>query len=150
MYIEQGYEGNFSLWKFWILPLGFIALMIFNYISVLYAPVSVDVMMASMIEQLGSNVVLILLLFPLALGRFFLLGWVKLVQSQSIRAFTTSRKKVDWKRIGFAFSLWGGITILLTLVDVYLSPENFKWNFELVPFLKLAANSLAKSARSTN
>ena len=74
MYIEQGYEGEFKHWKFWILPLGFIVLMVFNYISVLYSPVSVDVMMAEMIEKLGSNVVLILLLFPLALGLFFVLG----------------------------------------------------------------------------
>ncbi|NNK20388.1 MAG: CPBP family intramembrane metalloprotease [Flavobacteriaceae bacterium] len=121
-----------------MLPLGFIVLMVFNYISVLYSPVSVDVMMAEMIEKLGSNVVLILLLFPLALGLFFVLGWVKLVQSQSIRALTTSRKKVDWKRIWFAFFLWGGITVGLTLIDVILSPEKFKLNFELIPFLKLA------------
>lgn len=138
MYIEQGYEGEFKLWKFWILPMGFIVLMVFNYISVLYSPVSVDVMMAEMIEKLGSNVVLILLLFPLAIGLFFVLGWVKLVQSQSIRALTTSRKKVDWKRIWFAFFLWGGITVGLTLIDVVLSPEKFKLNFELIPFLKLA------------
>lgn len=138
MYIEQGYEGEFKLWKFWILPLGFIVLMVFNYISMLYSPVSVDVMMAEMIEKLGSNVVLILLLFPLALGLFFVLGWVKLVQSQSIRALTTSRKKVDWKRIWFAFFLWGGITLGLTLIEVFLSPEKFKLNFELIPFLKLA------------
>ncbi|NNC61742.1 MAG: CPBP family intramembrane metalloprotease [Eudoraea sp.] len=121
-----------------MLPLGFIVLMVFNYISVLYSPVSVDVMMAEMIEKLGSNLVLILLLFPLALGLFFVLGWVKLVQSQSIRALTTSRKKVDWKRIWFAFFLWGGITVGLTLIDVILSPEKFKLNFELIPFLKLA------------
>ncbi len=139
MYIEQGYEGSFAHWKFWILPLGFIIFMVFNYISILYSPVSVDVMMAELIEQLGSNVVLILLLFPLALGLFFLLGWVKLVQTQSIRAFTTSRKRIDWKRMGFAFLLWGAITVLMTLVDVYFSPEDFRWNFELVPFLKLAA-----------
>ncbi len=138
MYIEQGYEGNFGLWKFWILPLGFIGLMVVNYLLTLASPVPVDQAMAEMIEQLGSNVVLILLLFPLVLGLFFLLGWVKLVQQQPIRALTTSRKKIDWSRIWYAFGLWGGITILLTLVDVYFSPENFQWNFELVPFLKLA------------
>ncbi|MBT8280373.1 MAG: CPBP family intramembrane metalloprotease [Muriicola sp.] len=138
MYIEQGYEGEYKQWKFWILPLGFIALMVFNYISVLYSPVSVEVMMADMIEKLGSNVVLILLLFPLALGLFFVLGWVKLVQSQSIRALTTSRKKIDWKRIWFAFFLWGGITVGLTLIDVWLSPENFEFNFQLIPFINLA------------
>ncbi len=138
MYIEQGYEGNFSLWKFWVLPLGFIGFMILNYISVLYSPVPVDEMMADLIDKLGSNLVLIILLVPLALGLFFILGWVILVQSQSIRALTTSRKKIDWKRIGFAFFLWGAITVLLTGVDVFFSPEKFQLNFQLVPFLKLA------------
>ena len=138
MYIEQGYEGNYAMWKFWILPLGFIGFMIANYISLLLSPVSLDVMMDSMVEQLGSNVVLILLLFPLVLGFFLLLGWVKLVQGQPIRAFTTSRSKIDWKRIWFAFFLWGGITVLLTLLDVALSPEKFQWNFQPLPFLKLA------------
>jgi membrane protease YdiL (CAAX protease family) len=138
MYIEQGYEGDFSQWKFWILPLGFIAFMIFNYVSIVYSPVSVDVLMADMIDQLGANLVLILMLVPLAVGLFFLFGWVKLVQAQTIRAFTTSRKKVDWKRIWLAFFLWGGITVLMTLLDVYFSPEKFQFNFEWGPFLKLA------------
>jgi hypothetical protein len=138
MYIEQGYEGNFSLWKFWILPLGFIGFIVLNYISVLYSPVPVDVMMADLIDKLGSNLVLIILLVPLALGLLFILGWVVLVQAQSIRALTTSRKKIDWKRIGFAFFLWGTITVLLVGVDVYFSPEKFELNFQLVPFLKLA------------
>jgi len=138
MFIEKGYEGNFSLWKFWVLPLGFIAFMIFNYITVLYSPVSVDVMMADLIDKLGSNLVLILLLFPLALGLFFVFGWVKLVQDQSIRSLTTSRKKVDWKRIFFAFFLWGGISVLLTGIDIFFSPEKYQFNFELVPFLILA------------
>ena len=138
MYIEQGYEGNFSLWKFWILPLGFIGFIVLNYISVLYSPVPVEVMMADLIDKLGSNLVLIILLVPLALGLLFILGWVVLVQAQSIRALTTSRKKIDWKRIGFAFFLWGTITVLLVGVDVYFSPEKFELNFQLVPFLKLA------------
>ncbi|NER11132.1 hypothetical protein SAMN06265375_104119 [Muriicola jejuensis] len=139
MYIEQGYKGSYAQWKFWILPLGFIAFMVMNYISIIYSPVSVDQMMAGLIEQLGSNLVLILLLSPLALGLFFLLGWVKLVQQQPLTAFTTSRRKVDWNRIWFAFFLWGGITVLLTMTDVYFSPEDYRWNFQLVPFLKLAA-----------
>lgn len=138
MYIEQGYEGNFSLWKFWVLPLGFIGFMILNYISMLYSPVSVDVMMADLIDKLGSNLVLIILLVPLAMGLFFVLGWAKLIQSQSLRALTTSRKKIDWKRIWFAFFLWGAITILLTGVDIFFSPDKFQLNFQVVPFLKLA------------
>jgi len=33
MYIEQGYKGDIGIWKFWVLPIGFIALMAFNYVS---------------------------------------------------------------------------------------------------------------------
>lgn len=138
MYIEQGYKGDIGLWKFWVLPLGFIAFMVFNYISMLYAPVSVDVMMADLIDKLGSNIVLVLLLAPLAAGLFIVWGWVKFVHPQSITALTTSRNKVDWKRIVFAFLLWGGITLLITGADIFYSPEDYELNFKAVPFITLA------------
>ena len=138
MYIEQGYRGDIGLWKFWVLPLGFIALMVFNYLSMVYSPVSVDDMMADLIDKLGSNVVLILLLAPLVIGLFVVWAWVKLIQPQSIRSLTTSRKKVDWKRIFFAFFLWGAMTVVLTGVDILLSPADYVFNFEPGPFISLA------------
>lgn len=138
MYIEQGYKGNIGLWKYLILPLGFIALMVLNYISMLYSPVSVDVMMENFIEKFGSNTALVMLLAPLVAGLFVILGWVKLVHSQSIRSLTTSRKKIDWKRIAFAFALWSVITIALIGIDIFFSPEDYVFNFQLIPFLILA------------
>ncbi|MGB5819147.1 MAG: CPBP family intramembrane glutamic endopeptidase [Saonia sp.] len=138
MYIEQGYKGNIGLWKYLILPLGFIAFMVFNYVSMLYSPISVDVMMQDLIEKLGSNTVLVILLAPLAAGLFIILGWVKLVHSQSITSLTTSRKKVDWKRIFFAFGTWSLITILLVGIDIFFSPEDYVLNFQWVPFIILA------------
>ncbi len=137
MYIEQGYRGNIGIWKFWVLPIGFIALMAFNYVSVVYSPVSVDVMMADLIDKLGANVVLILLLAPLVIGLFVVWGWVKLVHPQSITSLTTSRRKVDWKRILFAFSLWAGITIIITCLDIALSPKDYVFNFQPMPFFGL-------------
>ncbi len=137
MYIEQGYKGDIGIWKFWVLPLGFIGLMAFNYISMLYSPISVDVMMADLIDKLGSNLVLVILLAPLAVGLFIVWAWVKLVHPQSITSLTTSRKKVDWKRIMFAFMVWGGITIAVTGADILLSPEDYIFNFQPLPFLNL-------------
>ncbi len=137
MYIEQGYRGTDKLWIYSVLPLGFIAFMIFNYISTLYAPIDVDVMMQNLIEQLGSNTVLVILLLPLAFGLFIVWGWVKLVHAQSIGSLTTSRKRVDWKRILFAFSLWGFFSVVLTAIGIYLSPEDYVFNFKPVPFLIL-------------
>ena len=138
MYIEQGYKGDIGLWKYFVLPLGFIALMVFNYITVLIAPMDVEESMAILIEKLGSNVVLIMLLAPLALGLFIVLGWTLLIHRQSIVSLTTSRKKIDWKRVFFIFTLWSVITIFFTLIDVYLSPDDYILNFDLPKFLSLA------------
>ena len=137
MYIEQGYKGNLGMWKYLVLPLGLLVLCIFNYISTAMSPVSVDVMMRDLIEKLGSSTVLIILLLPLALGLFVVWGWVKLVHEQTITSLTTSRKKVDWGRIFFAFFLWGLLTIAITGIDIALSPEDYVFNFRPVPFLIL-------------
>ena len=138
MYIEQGYKGDLGLWKYLIIPGCFIGFMILNYIAIIMSPVSVEDSMAQMIASLGSNLVLIILLVPLAVGLFVVLGWTKLVHSQSITSLTTSRKKIDWKRVFFAFGVWGLITIVLTFIGIYLSPEDYLFNFKLIPFLSLA------------
>ncbi len=137
MYIEQGYKGNIGLWKYAVIPLAFIAFMVFNYILTINSPVSVEDTMAQVIEQFGSNLVLILLLAPLAVGLLVVLGWTYLVHQQSITSLTTSRKKIDWKRVFFAFAFWGGITIVLTGIDIYFSPEDFVLNFDFSKFLPL-------------
>jgi len=138
MYIEQGYKGDIGLWKYLIIPGCFIGFMIMNYIAIVLSPDSVEDSMEQMIASLGSNLVLIILLVPLAVGLFVVLGWTKLVHSQSITSLTTSRKKIDWKRVFFAFGVWGLITIILTFIGIYLSPEDYLFNFKLMPFLSLA------------
>ncbi len=138
MYIEQGYKGNIGLWKYFVIPLCFIGFMGLNYIATVTSPVSVEDAMQQMITQLGSNLVLIMLLAPLAVGLFVVLGWTYLVHQQSITSLTTSRKKIDWGRILFAFALWGGLTILLTAIDIYFSPDDYVFNFNMGKFIPLA------------
>lgn len=137
MFIEQGYKGNIGLWKYWIPILGFSAMMLANYIMTINSPVDVDVMMKSVIDKIGLNLFFIMAIGPLVAGFFILLGWVYLVHGQSITSLTTSRKKVDWKRMLFSFSLWGGITLLMMLADIMLSPDDYVFNFKPVPFLIL-------------
>ncbi len=138
MYIEQGYKGNIGLWKYLFLPLGFIGFMVVNYIMTINSPINTEDAMQQIIDQLGSNVVLIILLAPLVVGFFVVLGWTLLIHQQSITSLTTSRKKIDWKRIFFAFGLWGGITIILTGIDIYFSPQDYVLNFNLTKFIPLA------------
>jgi membrane protease YdiL (CAAX protease family) len=137
MFIEQGYKGNIGLWKYWIPILGFSALMVVNYIMTINSPVDVDVMMKNFIDAVGLNVFFIIAIGPLVAGFFIILGWVYLVHGQSLTSLTTSRKKVDWKRVVFAFLLWGGITALMIGADIVMSPEDYVLNFKLIPFLIL-------------
>lgn len=138
MYIEQGHRGNLGLWKYLLIPLGFISFMIFNYIAVLMSDEPVDEMMNRLIDMIGKNAVLAINLGFLALGLFIVLGWTKLVHPQSITSLTTSRKKIDWSRIFTSFFIWGTITTVFTLVSVYyLDPQDYVNNFDTTKFLIL-------------
>lgn len=138
MYIEQGYKGDIGLWKYLIIPVGFIGFMALNFLAVLFSPISADEAMAQMIEQWGTNLVLIINLGFLAVGLLVVLGWTLLVHQQSIVSLTTSRKKIDFGRIFFAFLIWGGFIVGMTLLDVlYLSPDDYIFNFDLDKFLVL-------------
>lgn len=142
MYIEQAYRGRIDLWKYTVLPvtiLGFVAL---NYSATLTSPIAVDEAMQQLIAQWGANLVLLMVLLPLALGLFTVWGWTYLVHQQSITSLTTTRKRVDYKRIFFAFTLWGGITVLFTGIDIYVSPDDYVWNFEVSQFIPLASIAL--------
>lgn len=82
------------------------------------------------------NLFLMLLSFAFALVTLFLV--IKYLHKQTITGVTTARKKIDWKRIWFAFIFWGIISSSMVLLDYYLTPESYVWNFELKRFLILA------------
>ncbi len=147
MYIEQAYKGLSENWRYIIgvvtvffawqfiggIPLIAAVLLSDNGMSVLQ---SGD--MGAMSNSLGSNTFLFYMLLTFAIGLFFLFLYVKLVHKQTITALTTSRKKVDWKRVLFSFLLWAVVSILFIFIDIYLSPEDYSFNFDLYPFLVLA------------
>ncbi len=127
-----------GLWKYLILPAGIIALGVVNYISIVLSPISVEEMTRKMIAEIGKNTFLALNLAFMAVGLAIVWGWTKLVHPQSIRSLTTSRRKVDWRRIFFAFWLWGLLTMLQVLIAYWISPEDYIWNFHWDAFWKLA------------
>lgn len=94
--------------------------------------------MKEQIEAKGSNRVFLENMIPFALFLGALFVWVKFVHKQTIRALTTSRKKIDWGRFGFGFLLIFIATVGTTLLSFYTTPENFVVQFNLVPFLILA------------
>lgn len=151
MYIEQAYKGLPDAWRY---VLGFVAVFIFwQFIGVipLIAALLLKVdswdslmgaliggNMAAMPEILGSNPFLFFVLLMFAIGLIGLFIYVKFVHRQSITSLTTSRKKTDWKRIFFAFTIWAVVSVLFVFLDIYMSPEHYEWNFKAGPFLVLA------------
>ncbi|MEO9501384.1 MAG: CPBP family intramembrane glutamic endopeptidase [Nonlabens ulvanivorans] len=145
MYIEQGYKGNLGVWNFFLIPVGFMLFMVFNYFStqmlVEEQGQSVEEIMAQMIEMMGKMPFLIVNLLTFVVGLVSIFVWVKYIHQQSITSLTTSRKKIDWKRIGFMFLFWAIISVATMLLSVYSAPENFEYNLNWSKFIPLVVVS---------
>jgi hypothetical protein len=97
---------------------------------------------AGMSKMVGSNLFLFLMLISFVFGLVATFLTVQFVHRQTITSLTTSRNKIDWKRVFFAFGLWGLITILITGLDIFLSPEDYVFNFNVMPFVILCLISV--------
>ncbi len=147
MYIEQAYKGLSDSWRY---ILGIIAVFIFwNFIGGIPLIAALIIKSGSfeaigngeiggMAEILGSNSFLFYMLLTFVIGLIGLLAWTTLLHKQPLLELTTSRKKVDWNRIIFAFVVWGVISTTFVLIDIQMSPDNYVFNFKFEPFLILA------------
>ena len=136
-YIQQAYNGQLGMWKYLIIPILFFGLMGLNFVAMVLLDLDVDKIIQAEIENKGATRFLIESLIPFAIGLVAVLLWTKYVHQQSLTSLTTSRKKIDWKRVFFAFFLWGIITTAFLMIDYFSSPENYQWNFNLNKFLVL-------------
>lgn len=138
MYIRQVYNKEFRFWKYLIIPGMFLGLMALNFLAIKLLDLDTNAIIKSEIERKGENRFLVESLAPLAIGLFLLLFWVKYIHKQSLTSLTTSRDKIDWKRIFFAFFFWGIVSSSLILIDYYTNPEGYVWNFNPEKFAILA------------
>ena len=95
-----------------------------------------------LMEDIPNNLGLIINLIPFVflLGLLFLLVYV--LNNRSILSLTTSRPKVDFKRIFFSFRLIVFISIVGFLVSYYGDNSNIAWNFKPLNFFLLLFISL--------
>ena len=137
MYIEQGYKGDIGIWKYFLIPLGFIGLMTLNYMVMKFLNLDIEAIMQAEIGRKGANRFLVEMLMPFVVGLALLFGWVMLIHRQTLTSLTTSRRRIDWRRILFSFTLWSVLTIVITGISIFLSPEEYVLNFRWEPFLYL-------------
>jgi hypothetical protein len=145
MYIEQGYKGSTEGWRYlvgiviifsgWQI-VGMLPLLAFLIVKSLeHGVMPQDI--PGMIALLGSNPFLFLMLISFAFGLLATFITVRYLHGLPLVSLTTSRPKVDWRRILFAFVLWGLISTFTVGLEIYFSPEHFVWNFKWQPFLYL-------------
>ena len=147
MYIEQAYKGLHELWRY---ALGIIIIFLaWQFIGMI--PLGAAIVIKSfgaegrnmpsdiseIIELLGSNFFLFLILLSFAAGLMGVFLTSKGLHKLSLTQLTTTRSKIDWKRFWFIFILWGVVSSSFILVDYYINPDDYLLNFKLKPFLIL-------------
>lgn len=142
MYIEQAYKGKTDFWRYLIPVVLFFGLMALNFVAMQFLDLDFEQIIKEEIAAKGSNRVFLENLIPFVIFLLALFFWVKTVHKQPIKALTTSRKKIDWSRFFFAFGLVAIFSTGSILVDYYLNPEDYLWNFNLNKFLVLVVISL--------
>lgn len=146
-FIEQAYKGKNDWWMY-ILTIGviFIAIQFASLPLILAGYFAADGDMTKFRETVGnnfmdsdinSNLFLTLMIFTFMVALFVLYLFIKYLHKRNFKSVITSRLKIDWKRFWFAFILWGSFVVIISLIGIYLYPEDFVWNFKPVPFFTL-------------
>lgn len=153
MFIAQAYKIQHDFWRYLIGSLvivlasfvGQIPLLVAMFYKMIkdgYDSLYFDETMVYKI--LDPNLFLFLMLISFLFGFVGLYFVVKYLHKQTMTSIATSRKKLDWKRIWFAFAFWGIVSSGLVLIDYfYLSPESYQLNFEPQRFLILLVIAVA-------
>ncbi|GAA4232466.1 CPBP family intramembrane metalloprotease [Postechiella marina] len=147
MYIAQAFKGLHEWWRYLLgLVIVSIAWQVIGgipfFIAVMVKLLGeggdiTNLNESELLSVLEPNLNLFFMLLMFAIGLIALFVVVKYFHKLPLLNFTTSRRKIDWKRFWFIFFLWGIISSSILVVDYYLSPENYVLNFKPVPFLIL-------------
>lgn len=142
MFIEQAFKGKNDLWRVIITTLISTGIFILNFIVyLLISKEDLDKtyeLMKNVPNWISLTVNLVPFIF--LLGLLFLL--VRILHERSILSLTTTRKKFDFKRFGFALGLIVFITILTFGISYYYDNSTIQWNFHPVKFTVLLIISL--------
>lgn len=142
MFIEQAFKGNNAWWRVLIITLLSTGIFILNFAALFFLSKEEIQTMYDSMKTIPKNIGLAINLLPFAFLLGLLLLLVYFLHNRSLLSLTTTRKKVDYKRILFSF----GLVVLFTLGGFALSysmdSSSIIWNFNPVNFIILALISL--------
>ncbi|QDO94731.1 CPBP family intramembrane metalloprotease [Formosa sediminum] len=147
MYISQAYKGLTDWWRYIVgVLIALVGVMIFStphLIAISLKTLQGDVDVAQLkdtnfvLQLFDPNLNLIFIMLPFLGGLLCLFLAVKLVHKLSLLNLTTTRERIDWKRVFFSFILWGVVSSIFVVVDYFMYPEHYVYNFQLNKFLIL-------------
>ena len=111
-FIQQAYKGKNEWWRYLIVLAVVMFPFILNFAIYLLLPEIFEQIYKDMENFQGNkNVFLLenLVIFAVLLG--ILLLFVRYLHQRSVVSLITSRIKIDWHRIFYAFGLWLGILL---------------------------------------
>lgn len=91
--------------------------------------------MFSVFPSLNYGLALFLLTF--AFGILGLYITIRFLHKQDFKSLTTARKKIDFSRIFYSFSVVVGISLVIFPINLFMSPESYEMTFNLNQFLIL-------------
>lgn len=142
MFIEQAYKGNNALWRVGITTFFTAGLFLVNFISYFMMTKEELEAVYRLMREVPNNLALLINLSPFVflLGLLFLL--VRVLHQRNVLSLTTSRKKLDYKRILFSFLLVVLMTLVVFLVSYFKDSSLILWNFNPLSFSILLLISL--------
>jgi membrane protease YdiL (CAAX protease family) len=146
MFIENGFLPENKFWKYIVgsvliilaTTIGQIPLMVAIFVKSFSSGKHFPTDESEIMTFLEPNTTLFLILLSFVFAFFAIILVVRNFHKQTLLSVTTSREKVDWKRVFFSFGIWSVFTVVSTLIMYYSSPESFVVNFKPIPFLILA------------
>lgn len=152
MFIAQAFKVKHEFWRYLVgsviiiiaATVGQIPLGVVVFFQAMKDGIAMDTIdEKTMYSILEPNLFLFLVLISTAVAMVALVLVVKFLHKQSMVSVTTARKKIDWKRIWFAFLFWGILSSGLIILDYYLTPEDYVFNFQPKRFAILAVIAIA-------
>jgi uncharacterized protein len=146
-FIQKGFIGRNKSWMYILtIVLVFLGIQFASIPLVIAAYFQVD---GDMIEfqkaaessfmniGMNSSLFLFLMIFTFMIALWVLYICIKYIQKKKFISIVTSREKIDWNRVFYAFALWGIISVIAIFIGMYLSPADYEWNFKPIPFFTL-------------
>ena len=146
-YLKQTYKVLHDWWRYLVGVIvifvawqivGMIPLLVFLGVEMVNgAALTTDI--SAMVELLGNNLFLFLMLISFAVGLVGVIMSSKYLHKQSFTHLTTARKKIDWSRFWFIFIVWGIFSVGSTILSYYFSPDDYVYALNVKPFVILCA-----------